>query len=319
MSANTNTGHGGGHIPANANASALRITGWLTGVYFVIELGIGIYTGSVSVLSDAFHTFSAVGGIILAFIAARIARRPADKARTFGSLRAEIIGALLNGVFLLLMAVLVFVMGGMRLGDPVDLPTTPMLLAALGGLITEVISIRLLYGGQKDNINMRGAFWHVMQTFVGSILIIVAALVIRFTGFTMIDPLLGMAFGVVLLFASFGIIREALSVLMESSPADLDVEAVIKDLASLPGVKDAHHIHAWTLTSGTSLFSAHLKVEPDTNADQLLRQAHALLQDKFNIFFSTIQIETHCLNEKASHSLDFGQANHPTPQNKHQE
>ncbi len=295
-----------GHIPANANAKALRITGWLTGIYFLIELGIGIYTGSISVLSDAFHTFSAVGGVVLAFVAAALARRPADKTHTYGSSRAEIIGALLNGVFLLLMAILVFVMGGMRLGDPVDLPTTPMLLAALGGLITEVISLRLLYGGQKDNINMRGAFWHVLQTFVGSILIIVAALVIRFTGFMMIDPLLGMAFGVVLLLASISIIREALSILMENTPPDLDIETVIKSISDLKGVEDIHHVHAWTLTSGKILFSAHIHMQEDTKEDALLQEAHAILRDQFGIYFSTIQIETKCLDEDTSSDLDFG-------------
>ncbi len=308
------TGAGGGHgshMPASANARALKITGWLTGIYFLIELGIGIYTGSISVLSDAFHTFSAVGGVVLAFVAARIARRPADARHTFGSTRAEIVGALLNGVFLLLMAILVFVMGGMRLGDPVDLPTTPMLVAALGGLVTEVISIALLFGGQKDNINMRGAFWHVMQTFVGSILIIVAALVIRFTGFVMIDPILGMAFGVVLLMASVGIIREALSILMESAPANLDMEAVIRALASLPGVRNAHHVHAWTLTSGKALFSAHLRIEKDADANAILVAAHKVLRQDFGLFFSTLQIETHCLDESEQADLDFiGQPPH---------
>lgn len=308
------TGAGGGHgshMPASANARALKITGWLTGIYFLIELGIGIYTGSISVLSDAFHTFSAVGGVVLAFVAARIARRPADARHTFGSTRAEIVGALLNGVFLLLMAILVFVMGGMRLGDPVDLPTTPMLVAALGGLVTEVISIALLFGGQKDNINMRGAFWHVMQTFVGSILIIVAALVIRFTGFVMIDPILGMAFGVVLLMASVGIIREALSILMESAPANLDMEAVIRALASLPGVRNAHHVHAWTLTSGKALFSAHLRIEKDADANAILVAAHKVLRQDFGLFFSTLQIETHCLDESEQADLDFiGQSPH---------
>jgi len=308
------TGAGGGHgshMPASANARALKITGWLTGIYFLIELGIGIYTGSISVLSDAFHTFSAVGGVVLAFVAARIARRPADARHTFGSTRAEIVGALLNGVFLLLMAILVFVMGGMRLGDPVDLPTTPMLVAALGGLVTEVISIALLFGGQKDNINMRGAFWHVMQTFVGSILIIVAALVIRFTGFVMIDPILGMAFGVVLFMASVGIIREALSILMESAPANLDMEAVVRALASLPGVRNAHHVHAWTLTSGKALFSAHLRIEKDADANAILVAAHKVLRQDFGLFFSTLQIETHCLDESEQADLDFiGQPPH---------
>jgi cobalt-zinc-cadmium efflux system protein len=108
-----------------SNDRALKISAWLTGIYFLIELGIGIYSGSIAVISDAFYTFSAVGGVVLAFIAARIARRPADLDRTFGHYRAEIIGALLNGVFLAAMAILVLVMGAMRLRHPIHLPTTP--------------------------------------------------------------------------------------------------------------------------------------------------------------------------------------------------
>jgi len=119
--------------PSGNSDRALKISAWLTGVYFLIELGIGFYSGSIAVISDAFHTFSAVGGVVLAFVAARIAQRPATLDRTFGNYRAEIVGALLNGVFLAVMAVFVLVMGAMRLRHPIDLPTTPMLIAAAGG------------------------------------------------------------------------------------------------------------------------------------------------------------------------------------------
>jgi cobalt-zinc-cadmium efflux system protein len=300
-------------VPPNADsrqARALSISAWLTGVYFLIELAIGLYTGSVAVVSDAFHTFSAVGGVALAIAAQRIARRPADRTRTFGSYRAEIIGALLNGVFLALMAVLVIVMGYMRLRDPIDLPTTPMLIAAAGGLITELISLRLLYGSHKRDLNLRGAFWHIMQTFVGSLIIIVAALVILVTGFTPIDPILGMAFGVVLLVASWGIIRDALFILMEGAPEDVDLSAVASALSELPNVLDIHHIHAWTLTSNKNVFSAHLRIKTLEGQMELLRQAHDLLRDKFGFAFSTLQLETGCLDESTSDEFDISTTRH---------
>lgn len=139
------------------HSSALKITSWLTGIYFVVELGIGIWTGSVAVISDAMHTFSAVGGILLAMVAARIALRSATLDRTFGSQRAEIIGALLSGFFLLIMAGFVIWMGAMRLDNPKELSTTPMLLAAAGGLVIEVIALRILWAGAKGNLNIRGA------------------------------------------------------------------------------------------------------------------------------------------------------------------
>ncbi|MCF6320845.1 MAG: cation diffusion facilitator family transporter [Rhizobiaceae bacterium] len=302
-----NSGHGLSHMPVDdgSNSRALIISGWLTGIYFVIELGIGLYTGSVAVISDAFHTFSAVGGVVLAFVAARIAARRADKTHTFGSRRAEIIGALLNGAFLLVMALVVLVMGAMRLQNPLDLPTTPMLWAAAGGLVTEVISLWLLYSKQKDDLNMKGAFWHVMQTFVGSILIIITALVIKFTGFLLIDPLLGMAFGLVLLYASWGIMKEAVFILMEGAPKDIDLDVVISQLGQLPGVVDVHHVHSWTITSGRHVFSVHLQVENMKKKTQLLKQAHEMLRNEFGYYFSTIQIETECTDEDHARDLDI--------------
>ena len=295
------------HVPerTEANERALKISGWLTGIYFLIELGIGLYTGSVAVTSDAFHTFSAVGGVVLAFVAARIARRPANLDRTFGSFRAEIIGALLNGVFLAGMAVLVLVMGAMRLRQPIDLPTTPLLVAAIGGLLTEIISIRLLYAGQKGDLNLRGAFWHVMQTFIGSILIIITAAVIYFTGFLAIDPILGMTFGLVLLVASWGIIRNALYILMEGAPRSIDLNEVAAALGKLPGTGNIHHMHAWTLTSGKHVFSAHIGTERSESAATLLEQAHRLLRDRFGFYFSTLQVETTCLDEDHARELDI--------------
>jgi cobalt-zinc-cadmium efflux system protein len=284
---------------------ALKISAWLTGLYFLIELGIGLYSGSIAVISDAFHTFSAVGGVILAFVAARIARRPANLDRTFGNYRAEIVGALLNGVFLAAMAVLVLVMGAMRVRHPIHLPTTPMLIAAAGGLVTETISLWLLYGGQKGDLNLRGAFWHVMQTFVGSLLIIVAAAVIYFTGFVTIDPLLGMAFGVVLLLASWGIVRDSLSILMEGAPKGIDLNKVADTLAKLPHVTGIHHVHAWTLTSNKYVFSCHLRTDAPRQAETILIEAHAILREKFGFYFSTIQVETTCLDEDHAKELDI--------------
>src|SRR5699024_4227998 len=156
-----------------------------------------------------FHTFSAVGGVLVAIFAARLARRPADENRSFGWYRAEIVGALVNGGFLLIMAMVVIVMAAMRMNAPVDLPTTPMLWAAAGGLLTEMVALSLIWKQSRSDMNVRGALWHIIQTFVGSLLIIVTALVIKFTGFLLIDPLLGLAFGFVLVWASWSILRDA--------------------------------------------------------------------------------------------------------------
>ncbi len=292
---NNNTNHkthaSGSFHGMEADAKVLKITGWLTGVYFVIELILGFYSQSVAVISDAFHTFSAVGGILIAFIANKISRRMATKQATFGFKRAEILGALLNGVFLLFMAIYVVYMGYMRLGKEFELPTGIMMLAALGGLITEVISFKLIYKKQKGNLNMQGAFWHIMQTFVGSILIIIAALVIRFTGYTDIDPILGMAFGLVLLWASYKIIKDVMNILMQTVPKDIDIEKIKASLLKIEGVKSIKHPHAWVLTSGKNIFSAHLQVSDLSSTEIILDKASKILREVYNFYFTTIQIE----------------------------
>ena len=300
---------GAGEMPAAADdrtARALRIAGWLTGIYFFVELGIGIWTGSVAVLSDAFHTFSAVGGVLIAIVAGRFAARPATRFQTFGLIRAEIVGALVNGFFLVGMAVFILGMGAMRVGDPKDLATTPMFAAAGGGLLTEAIALSLLYNAQKTNLNIRGAYWHIVQTFVGSLIIIVSALVIRFSDFLEIDPILGMAFGLVLLWASWGIIRESLHILLDNVPKDLDLNEVKTAIEASPGVVNVHHLHAWGLTSGKNIVSTHVLVEATHDSEQIQQTLQRLLKNQFGFFFSTIQTETEvCEEEEEAKSIDF--------------
>lgn len=302
-----------GHMPASGKA--LVISAWLTGTYFSVELAVGLWTGSIAVLSDAFHTLSAVGGVLVAIVAQHIARRPADAQHSFGWYRAEIIGALVNGAFLLGMALLVIWMGAMRLSHPIHLPTGPMLLVALGGLVTEVISLGLMWNASRNDLNARGALWHIIQTFVGSLLIIVTALVIQFTGFLVIDPILGVGFGVVLLWASIGVIHDALHILMEATPSDLDLDAVIADLRHLEGVLDVHHAHAWTLTSGKNAFSAHLRHTNAADAAGILQGAHDRLTRRYGIHMVTLQLEIGHFDEAHAQDLDFTM----TTERQHQE
>ena len=289
-----------------ANTRALKIAGWLTGIYFFFELGIGIWTGSIAVLSDAFHTSSAVGGVLIALVAGRYAARAATRFQTFGLVRAEIVGAFVNGVFLFGMGLLVFWMGLMRLQNLVDLPTTPMLIAAAGGLVTEIISLSLLYRGQKTNLNIRGAYWHVLQTFAGSLIVIVSALVIRFTDFLAIDPLLGMAFGLLLFWASWGITRDSLSILLDNVLKDLDLDAVKGAIEAVPGVENVHHLHAWSLTMGRNILSTHVLVGDYPQSEEVLQRIQAVLKNDFRIYFSTVQVESEiCPDIEQAEEIDF--------------
>jgi cobalt-zinc-cadmium efflux system protein len=301
--------HGGhaGHMTMGGDRRALILSGLLTGLYFVVELGVGLWSGSVAVTSDAFHTFSAVGGVLIALVAQRLSERPASAEYTFGWGLAEIVGALFNGIFLVIMAGYVFWMGAMRLMEPIELPTTVMLYTAFGGIATELIAFWLLYERQKDNLNIKGAFWHIIQTFVGSLIIIVSALVIRFTGFLAIDPILGMAFGLALFWASWTIIRSALRILLQSTPEDFDLKAVITALEGIEGVKDVHHVHAWSVASGRNLFSAHLCVESFArDGERVLSEASRRLKQRFQVYFATIQIEENCLSgEEGAAAIDI--------------
>lgn len=300
-----------GHQHAMPDGSkGLTISAWLTGIYFVVELAIGLWTGSVAVISDAMHTFSAVGGVLVALVARKLSQRPADDRRSFGWYRAEILGALVNGAFLLAMALVVIVMASMRLTNPIDLPTLPMLLAAAGGLLTEVIALGLLWRQSKSDLNSRGALWHIIQTFVGSLLIVVTALVIEFTGFLLIDPLLGMAFGFVLLWASWGILKDAIHLLMEGTPDEITLADVRAALEELDGVVDVHHLHAWALTSNRSVMSSHIRVLDDVETADLMRRAHRLLKEEYGFFFVTLQIENACLDEAGSEAIDMATFGH---------
>lgn len=151
---------------------------------------------------------------------------------------------------------------------------------------------------------MKGALWHIIQTFVGSLLIIVTALVIHFTGFLLIDPLLGMGFGFVLIWASWGILRDAAHLLMEGTPREVSLGAVIEKLGELEGVADVHHVHAWALTSGRYVFSGHLRTDDDTDPQTVLETAHRLLRENFGFFFITLQVENTCQDESGTEAID---------------
>jgi len=207
----------------------------------------------------------------------------------------------------MVMALAVIVMGAMRLRHPMELPTGPMLVAAAGGLVTEFVSLYLLHRQQGQDLNVRGAYWHIIRTFVGSLIIVVAALVIRFMGFLAIDPLLGIAFGFVLLWASWGILRDSVPLLMEGTPPGVDLAEATGALGRLDGGRDVHRVHAWALTSGRYVFSANLRTDSaDAGADDvLLVRAHDLLRERFGFFFVTLQFETTCLDEAAAAEIDI--------------
>ncbi|MGK7294859.1 MAG: cation diffusion facilitator family transporter [Candidatus Wenzhouxiangella sp. M2_3B_020] len=174
-----------------------------------------------------------------------------------------------------------------------------------GGLVTELISLGLIWKESRSDLNVKGALWHIIQTFVGSLLIIVTAVVIKLSGFLLIDPILGIAFGFVLLWASWGILRDSMHLLMEGTPDDVDLSVITRSLEDIHGVADAHHVHAWALTSGRYVFSAHLRARDGADTNAVLRTAYHLLKSDYGFFFATLQVEQECLDESGAEDIDI--------------
>lgn len=298
-------GHGATHGATATNVRALRLSAGLILVYFVAEVAIALVTGSLALLADAGHELSTAAAIGVSLVAIRLAGREPSRTRTFGLLRVEILAALANGLLLVAMAVLIIVRGYQRLLAPVAVPSTPMYVMALGGIGLEIASLVIMYRGQKESLNIRGSFWHVMNAFLGSIAVIIAATFISVGRIYVADAWAGVIFAFVLLYAAFGIIRDAVNVLTDQTPKDVDLAAVERDLLGVPGVRAVHHLHARTLTGHITTFSGHLVVEDLRESGRILRAAKGLLDERYKFALSTVQLEDDEFAETDLPRLDY--------------
>jgi cobalt-zinc-cadmium efflux system protein len=260
----------------------------------VLELAGGLLTRSLALLADAGHMFSDAGSLTLAYIATRFASRPANARKTYGYFRAEILAALVNGVTLVVVAILVFVEAAGRFDAPPQVRTIPMLAIAIAGLLVNVVSAIVLSGARKASLNIRGAFLHVLGDALGSLATIVAAIIMLTTGEYLADPLISVLIGVLILLSSWGLVRESVNVLMEGTPAGVDAAQVQAALVSMPGISRVHDLHIWTLTTGFDAVSVHVVVERNLSMEEsqaLLDRVHGLVHDRFGIEHTTIQLE----------------------------
>lgn len=251
----------------------------------------GFVTGSLALLADAAHMLTDVAGLALALLAIRIGERPASPQRTYGYLRLEILSALVNSVVLLLLTVYILYEAYQRFLEPVEIASTPMLIVASIGLAVNLASMRLLAGGSSDSLNVQGAYFEVLSDMLGSIGVIAASLIVMWTGWTLADPLIGAGIGVFIVPRTWTLMRQAVHILMEGSPAGMDLSAVEQALATLPGVAVVHDLHVWTITSGFDALSGHLVVRDVTAAFDTVRAARALLKERFAIEHVTLQVE----------------------------
>ncbi|MEU4621856.1 cation diffusion facilitator family transporter [Actinoplanes sp. NPDC023801] len=305
-------GHGHSHDHGPATATG-RHRGALVGalsisvVIFVIEVIGALVTGSLALLADAGHVLADAGGVALALGATLLAARPASGRRTFGWARAEILAAAVNGLLLAGMGVYVFVEGIRRLFEPAQVDAGGMALFGAIGLAGNLIGVALLYRARTASLNMRGAFLEVATDAVTSVGVLAAAAVIALTGFTRADAIVSILIGLIIAPRAIRLLREAVNILLEAAPEDVDLENVRRHITGLDHVSGVHDLHVYTVTSGLPVLTAHVVVDDscfhDGHAPQLLDALQACLAGHFDVEHSTFQLEPagHAGHEHATH------------------
>ncbi len=277
---------------ASANRGRLVAVFALTLSVFLVELVAAALSNSLALLADAGHMFTDVGGIGLALLAIWFAARPASVGRTFGYLRLEILVAVINAVLLFGVAAFILVEAWRRLSAPPEIATGLMLAVAILGLAANAVSLYLLRDAQRVSLNMRGAYLEVMGDFAGSVAVIVAAIVIALTGWTPADAVASALIGFLIIPRTWRLLRDAVDVLLEAAPKGIDLEEVRTHIRDVPGVADVHDLHAWTITSGVNVLSAHVVLDERADPPAVLDELCSCLSGDFDIEHSTFQLET---------------------------
>lgn len=275
----------------------LTISLCLTATVMVVQVVGALLAGSLALLADAAHMFTDASALVIALIASTVAARPADDRRTFGYQRAEVLGALINAIILIVLATSVGIEGVRRLVEPAETEVAgPLMLAvAVIGLIANAVAMWLLSSAQKTNINVRGAYLEVLGDMIGSAAVIVAAVIIVTTGWMPADALASLFIAVMIIPRAITLLREVFSVLAESAPKDTHVSEIRDHLLGFDGVTSVHDVHVWQLTRGAPVFTAHVGVDPAVfargQAGALLEQLQGCLAEHFDVAHSTFQLE----------------------------
>jgi cobalt-zinc-cadmium efflux system protein len=285
---------GGRHVSRLWISLAVLLT------FLVVEVVVGLATSSLALLSDAGHMFTDVLGVGMALAAITAARGAGTSdRRTFGLYRGEVLAALANAVLLCGVALWVVVAAVRRFAAPPEIPGLPLLITAAVGLAANVAVFLLLRDGAKDSLNLRGAYLEVVADLLGSVGVLLAGAVTLTTGWAYADPLVAVAIGVFVVPRAVGLGRQAVRILVQAAPAHVDVQRVRSELGGLPGVRDVHDVHVWTLTSGMEVGTAHLSIDAQADPGAVLSAARRLLADEHGLPHFTVQVEppgarTHC-------------------------
>lgn len=298
MSAGHSHGNGGSHghgTAAQAHRGRLLAVLLLTTTVLVVEVVGGLVSGSFALLADAGHMLTDALGVALALGATALAARPATAARTFGWQRAEILAALVNGLVVAAVGISVLVGGVRRLLEPTQVEGGLMLAVALVGLVANGVGLVLLQRGQSESLNVRGAYLEVLGDLLGSVAVVVAALVVLATGYERADAIASVVIGLMVLPRAAQLLREVVVVLLEATPRGVDLDAVRAHIRGVPGVVGVHDLHAWTITSGVPVLSAHVEVPDDLlergETGRVLGDLRHCLAGHFDVDHCTFQLE----------------------------
>jgi len=303
-----NTNHDHRHQAMSNSWRRLSVVLFLTALYMVAEVVGAVWTGSLALLADAGHMFTDVAALILALSAVWFGSRPATSKKTFGYYRLEIIAALVNGVALVVMSLFIFYGAYERWIEPPLVKTGPMIAVAAGGLAVNLICAWILHSRHEIDLNIRGAWMHVMGDALGSVAAILAGACMAVFGWYQADAVFSVVIGLLIIWGSVRLIRESTNVLLEGTPAHINLAAVEDAILATNGVADVHDLHVWTITSGRDALSAHVIHAHSISQPDLLRELRAKLHDRFGVDHLTIQMETPDFEDETFHFCHAGTA-----------
>ncbi len=283
----------GAHSHVQSDRRRLIVVLVVTSIYFVSELASGYWAGSLALLSDAVHMLTDIAALCLALLTLWISTRPASSGKTYGYLRAEILGALLNGLFLWLLVVFIWFEAFDRLRHPRPVSGLTVMIVALIGIGVNTFSAWMTSAtaGHLSGMALRSVFLHVISDLIGSFGVLIAGALDYFTGWEQADPAVSILIGALVLYSSWGLVREGVDILMESVPAHVDLDQLRRDLLAVDGTEEVHDLHVWCLSTRQFALSAHAVVTAEADRDRVLADMCHLLQSKFDIHHLTLQLE----------------------------
>lgn len=279
------------HREGPSGARELGLALLITLSFMVVEVVAGLLSGSIALLADAGHMLTDASALSLGLFAAWIATKPATPEKTYGYYRTEILAALINGVALWLLVTWIFLRAIRRLHHPPAVHTGPMLVAAVLGLLANLASSYILSRARTRNLNIRGARLHVLSDALGSCGVIIAGLLMRVKGWTIADPLASLFVALLIAISSWAVVKQSVNVLLEATPAHLNIAHISQAMRGINGVKEVHDLHLWTITTGMEAMSGHIVVEQLAEGPAILGALNRLLSERFGIAHTTFQLE----------------------------